>query len=116
MRLLPSRLDEDRGNALIEFVFLFCTALVLTIVASSRVELEIRSHSAAFAIANEALRTWQLTQDRLAASQAARLTSETFGITATNWQLNLEDQCGSSGRQTATAKVNGVVEVAIGFC
>ena len=116
MRLLPSRLGDERGNALIEFVFIFCTALVLTIAASSRVELEIRSHSAAFAIANEALRTWQLTQDRLAASKAAGLTSETFGQTAANWQLNLEDQCGSRSRQTATAKVNEVVEVAIGFC
>lgn len=116
MPLSRSKGDEERGSALIEFVFLFCTALIFTILASARVELEIRSHSAAFAIANESLRNWQITQDRAAASEAARFTSETFGLKANTWQLSLEGTCETASQQTVTAIVNEVVEVAHGNC
>lgn len=116
MRQWPGKPGEDSGNALVEFVFLFCTALVLAIIASSRVELEIRSRSAAFAIANEVLRTWQLTSDHQAVGDAARYTAETFGVSASNLKFSLEDQCEAGGWQSATAKVNEVIEVAHGFC
>lgn len=86
------------------------------IVATSQVELEIKRHAAAFAIANEALRTWQLTQDQSSAIEAARLTAETFAVQANNWQVKFEDLCGSASQQAVSAKVSEVSEVAVGFC
>lgn len=116
MRSWRAKLNDDCGNALIEFVFLFCTALVFMIVATAQVELEIKRHAAAFAIANEALRTWQLTQDQSSAIVAAGLTAETFDVRANSWQVKFEDLCGSASRQVVSANVSEVSEVAVGYC
>ena len=85
-------------------------------MATSQVELQIKRHAAAFAIANETLRTWQLTQDRSAAIEAARRTAETFEVQANNWQVNFEDLCGAVSQQSVSAKVSEVSEVAVGYC
>ena len=113
---LHSKLKSDSGNALIEFVLFFTLGLALVLDASARFESNLRSRSAALAIANEALRTLQITADLRLAAQAAASAAEVFELPGNAWSVSIPSTCGAFENVRVSARVKEVTEHAQGSC
>lgn len=116
MPRLPLKLRRDNGNALLEFVLFFTLGLALLIAASAGFESNLRSRSAAMAIANEALRTLQLTSDHRLAVQAATSAAEVFELPRGAWSVSIPSSCGAFENVRISARVREVTEHAQGDC
>lgn len=87
---------------------------------TSNFELELRSRTAALSIANEALRSWQISGDSAQAEAAALEAAKVFSLERKNWFASLEGDCSVSnsgaGSARVAVKVRGVIEIAQGPC
>jgi hypothetical protein len=113
---LPSKSTSDSGSALLEFVLFFTLGLALVLAASAGFESNLRSRSAAMAIANEALRTLQLTADSRLAAQAAASAAEVFELPQGAWSISIPNSCGAFENVRVLARVREVTEHAQGSC
>ena len=116
MRWFRSKLQSDHGNSIIEFVFVFCFGLVTVLAMSAEVERNIRGHYAALSIANETLRTFQLSESESAAISAAQQAAETFGLKTADFEVLIGDSCSSQGDIRVVARVREIEEYANGRC
>lgn len=116
MPRLRSKSTSDSGNALLEFVLFFTLGLALVLAASAGFESNLRSRSAAMAIANEALRTLQLTADLRLGAQAAASAAEVFELPEGAWSISIPRSCGAFEDVTVSARVREVTEYAQGAC
>lgn len=105
-----TKLQSEVGNALIEFVFVFCVGLAGMLALALNVETSIRSHFAALSIANETLRTWQVTESKLSASEIANSVALTFSLDPTLVSINFEGKC------SVRVRVRDAIEVANAEC
>jgi hypothetical protein len=113
---LPSKSTSDSGNALLEFVLFFTLSLTLLLYSSAGFESNLRSRSAALAIANEALRTLQLTAEFRLAAQAAASAAEVFELPEDAWSVSIPSSCGAFETVRVSARVREVTEHAQGAC
>ncbi len=111
-----SRLRNDWGNAVIEFLFFWVTALVVIVQLSVSVGQDIQRRSAGLSLANESLRTWQLTGNKSDAETAAFFTANTYKIRPDDWRLQFDDLCTTKGVQRVTVSIEGVTQIAQGYC
>ena len=116
MPRLPSKLTSDSGNALLEFVLFFTLGLALVLAASAGFESNLRSRSAAMAIANEALRSLQLTAELRLAAQAAAYAAEVFELPEGAWSVSIPSSCRAFENVRVSARVREVTEHAQGSC
>ena len=116
MPRLPSKLTSDSGNALLEFVLFFTLSLALVLTSSGGFESNLRSRSAAMAIANETLRTLQLTADPRLAAQAAASAAEVFELPKSAWSVSIPSSCGAFETVRVSTRVREVTEHAQGAC
>jgi len=113
---LPSKLTSDSGNALLEFALFFTLGLVLVLTASADFEIDLRSRSAALAIANEGLRTMQLTADPQLVGKAAASAAEVFELPRSAWSVSFSSACDAGESFKISATVREVTEYAQGAC
>jgi hypothetical protein len=113
---LRSKSTSDRGNALLEFVLFFTLALALVFASSAGFESNLRSRSAALAIANETLRTFQITADSRLAAQAAASAAEVFELPRGVWSVSIPNSCGAFETVLVSTRVREVTEYAQGAC
>lgn len=110
------RLPSESGNAVIEFVFFMIVALAFVVQLSVVVSQDIRVRSAAQSLANESLRTWQITGEQSDALTAARFTAKTYELRPNGWRLQFEDFCVAKGLYRVRVDIEGVTQIAQGFC
>lgn len=111
-----SKLRSESGNAIVEFIFVFCIATASLLVLALQVELQIRAHLAALSLANETLRSYQLSGSRDSALQAAERAAQVFGLPASARTLELQDFCSVRSLILVRASVRDAVEVASANC
>jgi hypothetical protein len=116
MRWCRSRLQSDRGNSIIEFVFVFCFGLIAVLALSSEVERNIRGHYAALSLANETLRSLQLSESEPTAIGAAQQAAKTFGLQTPDFEVLISASCLAQGEIKVIARVREVEEFANGRC
>ncbi|MEN9749873.1 MAG: hypothetical protein RL149_951 [Actinomycetota bacterium] len=114
MRRLRAKLAGDRGNAIVEFVFVFCVLGITILLFIVQSLMQIRHHLGALAMAKEALRTLQLTSSESEAMVAADEVAAVFGLGKTEIEVQV-GQC-VGGQTQVTARVSGAAEVARGVC
>lgn len=111
-----SRLQSDRGNAVLEFVFIFAAGAAALLIFALQAELQLRDHLAALSMANETLRTYQLTQSESQALAAASSVASLFKLPGSAVQVSLQNQCLGSATFSVTAQVRDAIEVASATC
>ena len=116
MRWCRSRLQSDLGNSIIEFVFVFCFGLIAVLALSSEVERNIRGHYAALSIANETLRSFQLSENETSAISASQQAARTFGLLAADFEVSIRASCSAQGDLQVIARVREIEEIANGRC
>jgi hypothetical protein len=116
MRWCRSRLQSDRGNSVIEFVFVFCFGLIAVLALSSEVERNIRGHYAALSIANETLRSFQLSENETSAIDSAERAAKTFGLHTPDFEVSISASCLAQGGLQVIARVREIEEIANGRC
>lgn len=115
MRRLRAKLRGERGNAVVEFVFIFCLLSISILVLVVQSLTQVRNHLAALAIAKETLRTMQLSSNAAEAEFAAQNVMQVFGLQASQVQLNVYSTCVAS-KYEVRVNVNGASEQASGSC
>ena len=116
MRWFRSKLQSDHGNSIIEFVFVFCFGLIAVLALSAEVERNIRGHFAALSIANETLRSFQLSDSETSAIDAARQAAKTFGLQTADFEVLISAACSTQGEIKIIARVRETEEFANGSC
>ncbi len=101
---------SESGNSVIEFVFIFCLGATAILTMSLNVETALRDHFAALSIANETLRTWQLTESEIFAKRAAESVARTFLLDPSLVNVTLESSC------SIRVVVRGSIETARANC
>ena len=116
MRQLRSKLQSDRGNAVLEFVFIFAVGASALLVFALQAELQLRDHLAALSMADETLRTYQLTQSESQALAAASSVAALFKLPDSVVQVSLQNQCLVSATFSVKTQVREAIEVASAAC
>ena len=116
MRWFRSKLQSESGNSIIEFVFVFCFGLIAVLALSAEVERNIRGHYAALSIANETLRSFQLSESETSAIDAAQQAAKTFGLQAADCDVLISASCPTLGEIKIIARVRETEEFANGRC
>ena len=116
MRWFHSKLQSDHGNSIIEFVFVLCFGLIAVLALSAEVERNIRGHYAALSIANETLRSFQLSESESAAIGAAQQAAETFGLQPSDFEVLIVANCSSQPEINVIARVREIENFAHGRC
>lgn len=116
MPALRSRYRSESGNAIVEFILVFCVATASLLVLALQVELQVRDHLAAFSLANETLRSYQLTGSRDSALLAAESAARVFGLPVTSQKVELQDFCSTRSFIVVQASVREAVEVTSANC
>ena len=116
MRWFRSKLQNDRGNSVIEFVFVFCFGLIAVLALSAEVERNIRGHFAALSIANETLRSLQLSESEPTAIGAAQQAANTFGLLPSEFEVFISSSCSTQSEIKIIARVRETEEFANGHC
>jgi hypothetical protein len=109
-------LQSDVGNSIIEFVFVFCFGLIAVLALSSEVERNIRGHYAALSIANETLRSFQLSESETSAIDSAERAAKTFGLLPSEFEVFISASCLVQGEIKVIARVRELEEFANGRC
>lgn len=116
MRALRSKYRSDGGNAIVEFIFLFCIATTSLLVLALQVESQNRDHLAALSLVNETLRTYQLTGSRSSALIAAERVAQVFGLPVSARTIELQDFCSTRSLILVQASVREAIEVTSANC
>lgn len=114
MQRLRAKLVGDQGNAIVEFVFVFCVIGVTILLFIVQSLMQIRHHLAALAIAKETLRTSQLSSSEQDAMVAADEVAAIFGLDPIDTTVQ-SSQC-IGGQTQVKVKVSGAEEIANGAC
>ena len=107
---------NDRGNAVIEFVFIFTAGAAALLIFALQAELQLRDHLAALSVANETLRTYQLTESESRAITAASSVVEFFNLPNSVVRVDLQNVCAASKTILVRAQVREAIEVASANC
>ena len=107
---------SESGNAIVEFILVFCVATASLLVLALQVEVQIRDHLAALSLANETLRSYQLSGSRDSALLASDSAAKVFGLPTSERTIELQDFCSSRSLILVQASVRDAVEVASANC